>query len=259
MGKRYHLAKTALIFKDYHKYSTQKVYLLTFIFIMKKYWWKILCVLLMLYILTAGLLFPVPAIPKLNESARNLYYHVPMWYVMIVCFLVSSIYAIRHLRKNSIADDLRSREFVNVGIGFGILGMLTGMEWASVAWGSPWSNDPKQVGAALCLLVYFAYAVLRHSIKNRLQQARLSAVYNIFAFALLVPLLFIIPAHFKSLHPGTDSKPFEALYSQASAFRKVSVPAMFAWILLGIWIYDIRIRTIRLSSPELFKKSPQHS
>lgn len=195
---------------------------------------------------------PVPAIPKLNESARNLFYHVPMWYVMIVCFLISSIFALKFLRSNRIAHDLISKEFVLVGIGFGGLGMLTGMEWASIAWGAPWSNDPKQVGAALCLLVYFAYIVLRNSVKDPDKQARLSAVYNVFAFALLVPLLFIIPAHFKSLHPGTDSKPFEALYSQASGFRRVSVPAMFAWILLGIWIFDLRYRTKKLLNPELF-------
>jgi heme exporter protein C len=94
--------------------------------------------------------------------------------------------------------------------------------------------------------------VLRNSVKDPAKQARLSAVYNVFAFALLVPLLFIIPAHFKSLHPGTDSKPFEALYTQAAQFRKVSVPAMFAWILLGVWIADLRIRFLKLSEPERF-------
>ncbi len=218
----------------------------------KKYWWKVLCVILLVYILVGGILFPVPVIPKLNESARNLFFHVPMWYVMIICFLVSAVYALKFLRSNQLGHDTRSHEFVRVGIGFGILGMLTGMEWASVAWGSPWSNDPKQVGAALCLLVYFAYMVLRNSVKDPAKQARLSAVYNVFAFALLVPLLFIIPAHFKSLHPGTDSKPFEALYTQAAAFRKVSVPAMLAWILLGVWIADLRIRFLKLSEPEKF-------
>ena len=222
---------------------------------MLKHWWKILCSILLLYIFSAGIIFDIPAIPKLNESARNLFYHVPMWYVMIICFLISAIYSIRYLKNNAIKDDILSREFVFVGIGFGSLGMITGMEWASIAWGAPWSNDPKQVGAALCLLTYFAYVLLRSSIKDEDKQARLSAVYNVFAFALLVPLLFIIPAHFKSLHPGTDSKPFEALYTQAAAFRKLSIPAMFGWILLGVWITTLRYRIIKLEHPEYFKTS----
>ena len=221
-------------------------------FFMARYWWKILCALLLLYIFTGGILLPVPAIPKLNESARNLFYHVPMWYVMITCFLISSIYGLKFLRHNRMKDDIVSREFVNVGIAFGCLGMLTGMEWANIAWGAPWSNDPKQVGAALCLLTYFAYLVLRNSVKDPNKEARLAAVYNVFSFALLVPLLFIIPAHFKSLHPGTDSKPFEALYTQAAAFRTLSIPAMVAWILLGVWIFDLRYRTRKLENPTLF-------
>lgn len=219
---------------------------------MAKYWWKILCAVLLLYIFSGGILLSIPAIPKLNESARNLFYHVPMWYVMIVCFLVSAVYALKFLRSNKPMHDMKSKEFVFVGIAFGCLGMLTGMEWASIAWGAPWSNDPKQVGAALCLLTYFAYLVLRNSVKDQNKQARLSAVYNVFAFALLVPLLFIIPAHFKSLHPGTDSKPFEALYTQAAEFRRLSIPAMFAWILLGVWITDIRIRINKLENPEIY-------
>lgn len=223
-----------------------------FLELMAKYWWKILCTLLLLYCIIGGILLPIPAIPKLNESARNLFFHVPMWYVMIVCFLVSSIFGLKYLRGNQIKNDIISKEFVLVGIAFGILGMITGMEWANIAWGAAWSNDPKQVGAALCLLVYMAYLVLRNSIKDEDKQARLAAIYNIFAFALLVPLLFIIPAHFKSLHPGTDSKPFEALYTQSSGFRRVSVPAMFAWILLGFWIFDLRYRTKKLTNPELF-------
>ncbi|HNB81833.1 MAG TPA: cytochrome c biogenesis protein CcsA [Chitinophagaceae bacterium] len=208
--------------------------------------------LLLVYIFSGGILLSVPAIPKLNESARNLFYHVPMWYVMIVSFLVSAIYSLKYLRRNLAKDDLISREFIYTGIGFGCLGMLTGMEWASVAWGSPWSNDPKQVGAALCLLTYFAYLVLRNSVKDPQKQARLASVYNVFAFALLVPLLFIIPAHFKSLHPGTDSKPFEALYTQAAEFRRLSIPAMLGWILLGVWIATLRIRIKKLENPEYF-------
>ncbi len=209
---------------------------------MKKYWWKILTVLLLGYVIIAGMLMKVPRIPKLNESARNLFYHVPMWYAMIVLFLVSCIHGIKYLRKGDLVQDAISHEYVKVGIVFGCLGMLTGMEWASVAWGSPWSNDPKQVGSALCLLTYLAYQVLRSSIPDIDKRAKVAAVYNIFSFALIIPLIFIIPGFSKSLHPGTEGKPFEALYSQASVLRKVSVPAMFAWTMLGLWLANLKVR-----------------
>lgn len=217
-----------------------------------RHWWKILCSLLLFWVVIGGMLIDIPAIPKLNESARNLFYHVPMWYVMIISFLISAILAILFLIKNKAKYDAMSKIFVDVGIYFGILGLVTGMLWASVTWGKPWSNDPKQIGSFLCLLTYMAYVVLR-AIATEKHSAKLASVYNIFAFALIIPLLYILPARFESLHPGTTDGPLKALYSQAAAFRKVSLPAMIGWILLGVWIFQIqwRIRKIELKRNEI--------
>ena len=44
---------------------------------------KILCVLLLTFTATAGILFEVPRLPILNETIRVLYFHVPMWFTMI--------------------------------------------------------------------------------------------------------------------------------------------------------------------------------
>lgn len=213
---------------------------------MARYWWKILCVLILLYVIVMGILIEIPYLPKLKESIRNLFYHVPMWYVMLFSFLMSFIYAIVYLRKNDEKYDIMSQEFVNTGIWFGCFGMVTGMEWAYIQWGAPWSNDPKQVGAALTLLIYFAYSVLRNSVKEEDKRARLAAVYNIFSFALVIPLVYLVPAHFASLHPGSDNKPFEALKTQDHMLRYVSLPAMVGWILLGLWVFDIRYRTRKI-------------
>ena len=175
-----------------------------------------------------------------------------MWYVMLFSFLLSVIYSIIYLRSNKLKYDIISNEFVIVGLCFGSLGMLTGMEWAYIQWGAPWSNDPKQVGAALTLLIYLAYTILRNSLPDADKRARLASVYNIFSFALLIPLVYIIPSHLASLHPGSDNKPFEALKTQDSLLRYVSIPAMLGWILLGLWIFDIRLRIKKIESPEIF-------
>lgn len=199
-----------------------------------------------------GILIEIPYLPKLKESIRNLFYHVPMWYVMLFSFFMSFIYSIIYLSKSTIKYDIISNEFVNTGIWFGCFGMVTGMEWASIQWGQPWSNDPKQIGAALTLLIYFAYSILRNSIKEEDKKARLAAVYNVFSFALIIPLVYIVPAHFASLHPGADNKPFEALKTQDNLLKLVSLPAMLGWILLGLWVFDIRYRIRKLQQPELF-------
>ena len=129
-----------------------------------------------------------------------------------------------------------------LGLVFGILGMLTGMLWANYAWGSPWHGDPKQNGAAIALLVYLAYFVLRGSIENEEQKGRLSAVYNIFAFAAMVPLIFIIPRMTSSMHPGNGGNPAFNMYDLDSKMRLIFYPAVVGWFLIGMWIVSLRVR-----------------
>jgi heme exporter protein C len=207
-----------------------------------KFWLKIIAVVLLLYVHLAGLLAEVPRLDILNETIRALYFHVPMWFGMVLLFVISVYYAVRYLKNPSADSDLKSVQFANVGLVFGILGMITGMLWANYTWGSFWHGDPKQKGAAIALLVYLAYFVLRGSIENQEQRARLSAVYNIFAFAAMIPLIFIIPRLQDSLHPGSGGNPGFNAYDLDSRMRLIFYPAVVAWFLIGLWIAEQRIR-----------------
>ena len=79
-------------------------------------------------------------------------------------------------------------------------------------------------------------------IDNEEQKARLSAVYNIFAFAAMIPLIFIILRMTSSMHPGSGGNPGFNMYDLDSKMRMVFYPAVAGWILLGIWIATLRIR-----------------
>ena len=203
---------------------------------------KISAIILLVYVHTAGMLMDVPRLNIINESIRGLYFHVPMWFGMVFLFLLSVIYAILYLNKPNSNYDHKSVEFANVGLIFGILGTVTGMIWANYTWGSPWHGDPKQNGAAIALLVYLAYFILRGSVDNEEQRGRLSAVYNIFAFAAMIPLIFIIPRLQDSMHPGNGGNPGFNAYDLDNRMRLVFYPAVIAWILVGVWIGSIRIR-----------------
>jgi len=207
-----------------------------------KAWIKILAVLLLFYTIIAGFLFDVPRLNIVNETIRALYFHVPMWFGMVVLFLVSTVYSIQYLRNPAIEKDIYAVEFANTGLLLGLLGIVTGMIWANYTWGSPWHGDPKQNGAAISLLVYLAYFVLRGSVENEDQRARLSAVYNIFAFAAMIPLIFVIPRMTSSMHPGSGGNPGFNMYDLDSNMRMVFYPAVAGWILLGVWIASLRIR-----------------
>jgi len=209
---------------------------------MRKWWWKILTVLLMLYVIYAGLLFDVPRLVILNETIRVLHFHVPMWFGMVLLLLSSVVYAIKNLANPSEKNDVMSLELANVGVLFGVMGIITGMIWANYTWGEPWSNDPKQNAAAIGCLIYFAYFILRGSIEDENAKARISAIYNIFAFAILIPLLFILPRLTDSLHPGNGGNPGFNAYDLDNDLRKVFYTAVLGWTLLGFWIASIRIR-----------------
>src|SRR2546421_230032 len=121
---------------------------------MHKSWWKILCVILLIYTFTAGLLMNVPRLPALSETIRN---------------------------------------------------------------------------------IYFAYMVLRDSIPDIDKRARISAVYNIFAYALLFPTIWIIPRLLPSLHPGGENgNPALNFKDIDDSMRLVFYPAVIGWTLLGV-------------------------
>jgi len=210
---------------------------------LRQKWWKIVCVILLSYTVLAGFLGNVPAKPILNETIRNLYFHVAMWFAMMIMFIVSLVYSIKYLRTNNQLFDIYALEYAKMGLVFGALGLLTGSIWARWTWGAWWSNDPKQLGATIALLIYFAYLVLRNSMTDLDKRARIGAVYNIFAFCMLFPTIWIIPRLMESLHPGGMGNPAFDTKDIDARMRVVFWPgAVPGWTLLGVWIATLRIR-----------------
>ena len=213
---------------------------------MKNTWWKALAVVIMTYVIFWGLVGPVPRQPILNESIRNVSFHVPLWFSMIIMLLTSVIYSIRYLRKGRLDDDTVAVEFANTAILFGILGCLTGAIWANFTWGDPWPNDPKLNSVAVGMLMYLAYLILRGSFEDEQRRARISSVYNIFAFAVFIPLIFIVPRLTDSLHPGNGGNPAFGKYDMDNNLRLVLYPAFIGMTLIGVWITQLRVRLRRL-------------
>ena len=228
---------------------------------MYKSWWKILCVILLLFTFTAGLLIKIPRLPALEETSRNLFFHVGMWMAMMALFTISFVNSIRYLRSFDLKYDIYARQFATSGILFGILGYSTGAIWMSYTWADPnnplfqsfsaLAREPKLIGAAIALLIYFAYLVLRDSINDMDKRARISSVYNIFAYAMLFPAIWIVPRLLPSLHPGQEGNPAMNFKDVSSEMRIVELPAFVGWALLGVWITTLKIRLALLKEKKL--------
>ena len=196
----------------------------------------------MFYVAWMGFMGKVPRLPILNETVRNLYFHVPMWFGMILIFLASAWYSIQYLRTGNLDHDVRAGTHAEIGIVFGLLGITTGMVWARFTWGEYWSNDPKQNASAVGLMIYMGYLLLRGSVSSVRDRARIASVYNIFAFAVLIPLIYILPRYTDSLHPGNGGNPGFNPYDQARHMRPVFYPAVLGWTLVGFWLANLLVR-----------------
>lgn len=209
---------------------------------MKLAWWKIATILILGYVLVLGLTGEVPRQAILNETVRNLYFHVTMWFSMVLFLFVSLFHSIAYLRSGRIESDDKAVEFVNTGILFGLIGFVTGALWGKYTWGSALPKDPKILSAVIAMLAYFAYIILRGAFEDDQKRARISSVYNIFAFVIFNVLIFILPRMTDTLHPGQGGNPGFNIYDNDNVMKPVFYPAIIGWMLLGLWMTTLRIR-----------------
>jgi heme exporter protein C len=206
-------------------------------------WWKIASVMIILYTIVWGLLNPVPRLDILNETIRNVYYHVPIWFAMLFQMGYSVVYAIKHLSKNDLRSDIISDQTAQIGLFFALPGLLTGSMWAKFTWGTWWTfQDPKLNGVAIAVLIYLAYFILRSSIDDEQKRGRIAAVYNIFAFVMMFVFIMVLPRLTDSLHPGNGGNPAFGKYDLDSDMRMVFYPAVVGWVLFSLWILDVKKR-----------------
>lgn len=189
-----------------------------------------------------GFAFPYRSI--LNETVRNTFFHVAIWFAMYTVLLVGLIYSIKFLINPKMRSDIIASSFTEVGVLLGLLGIATGSMWAKFSWGAFWTPDIKLNTSASFILIYSAYLILRASITDQDRRARISAAYNIFAFASLIPLLIIIPrlASMDSLHPGNGGNPALGGEDLDNTLRMVFYPAIIGLSLLSVWVASLVTR-----------------
>lgn len=215
---------------------------------MKDSWYKIVSAICILYTLVWGLLGPVPRLDILNESIRNVYYHVPIWFAMLFQMGASVFYSIRYLRSQKKEDETVAYNAALVGIFLSIPGMITGSLWAKYTWGTWWTfQDPKLNGVAIGIMMYLIYFILRASIIQETARARVSSVFNIFAFVMLILFIMVFPRLTDSLHPGNGGNPAFGKYDLDNNMRLVFYPAVIGWVCFSGWLLNILNRISNLN------------
>lgn len=196
-------------------------------------------------VLLAAFLLNIPKINILEHTARNLYFHVPMWFTMMAAVFVSAYHSFKVLKTGDLVEDIRALQAARVGAFFGVLGLLTGIVWSKFTWyvGTDiwWNMDPRQYMVSLQLLIYGAYFVLRSALDDPRKRSRIAAVYNLFAATTTPFLLYVIPRQMESLHPGAEGNP---AFSEITdpLMRLVFYPAIIGFIGIFWVVYTQRVR-----------------
>lgn len=187
--------------------------------------------------------FSFPYREQLYETIRNLFFHVPMWFVMLFLGARSLWASLLYLRKENLEQDSIAKSAVELAVFFAVLGLLSGSIWARFTWGSWWVfQDIKLNGALLTTLIYSSYLFLRNNIAEPILRGKIAAVYNIFAFVLMYVFLIFLPRKMDSLHPGNGGNPAFSAYDLDQNLRIFFYPTVIGFILLSLWILDLKIR-----------------
>jgi heme exporter protein C len=232
-----------------------------------KNFWKYLLLILMVFVLFAGIIPPIvnhpqkwyefPLIPGLEEKAKIIFFHVPTAWLTVLAYFVAMYYGIQYLRKKDIYDDMKSVSSATLGLVFCVLATVTGSVWAKFNWGSFWHWDPRETSIFILLLIYGAYFALRSALDSEEKRARLSAIYSIIAFLTTPFFIFIMPRLMIGLHPGSleldpatgqvkaSANPV-IKFQMAANMRVVFFLSLFAFTILFFWLWNLAHRILKL-------------
>lgn len=170
-----------------------------------------------------AVLYVVPPAEGLGDLVRIAFFHIPVAWVSVLAFMLAALWSVQYLRTRDIRYDWKSSTAAMLGLIFCLLATISGGIFAKLTWGAYWNWDPRQTTIFILLLIYGAYIVLRSSIQEEEERARISAVYAALS-SLTVPfLVFIIPRFYFSLHP-------EPVFNGVG---KVEMDAVMLYVLLA--------------------------
>ena len=131
---------------------------------------------------------------------RLLYFHVPAWWTAFLAVALSGVFSALYLIKKDLRYDAIAVSVTEVAVVFLIMGITLGSIWARIIWGIWWAWDARLTSALICVLLYSGYLMLRRSIEEPAQRARISAVFSLFAF-IDVPIVWFSIRWWRTQHP----------------------------------------------------------
>jgi heme exporter protein C len=119
--------------------------------------------------------------------------------------MAAGIAGIIYLWKKDLKWDIVEVAAVEISMVFFGITIVMGSIWARPIWNTWWTWDPRLTTAAITMMVYAAYMMLRQGIEEPERRARFGAVYTILGFV-AVPITFISIRLLRTIHPVVVGK-----------------------------------------------------
>lgn len=171
---------------------------------------------------------------------RLLYFHVPAWWSAFVSVALSGVFSALYLSRKNLRFDAIAASITEVAVIFLIMGITLGSIWGRIIWGIWWTWDARLTSALVCVLLYCGYLVLRRSMEEAAQRARISAVYSLFAFT-DVPIVWFSIRWWRTQHPQPMQLPPEMWHTML-------------WNWLGMALLTAALALIRFEQEEAVRK-----
>lgn len=137
-----------------------------------------------------------------GDVQRIFYIHVPAFFGAFTAFTATLIGGIQYLRTRDNKWDTLALAGVEVGLALSLVNLITGSIWARPIWNTWWTWDPRLTSAAVMVLTYAAYLMLRSGIENPDTRRRFASVYGILAMITVIATLIIIRIRPDTIHPS---------------------------------------------------------
>lgn len=171
---------------------------------------------------------------------RLLYFHVPAWWTAFLAVGLSAIFSALYLIKKNLRYDAMAASVTEVALVFLTMGITLGSIWGRITWGIWWTWDARLTSAFICVLLYAGYVMLRGSIEEPRQRARVAGVFSLFAFA-DVPIVWFSIRWWRTQHPQPMDLPAEMWHA-------------LLWNWLGMILLAAALLLIRLEQEEAERK-----
>lgn len=186
-----------------------------------------------------------PIEPVMGPIQKIFYFHVPSLWVLMLSTLVCGGASGAVLFKGSARGDRVAVASAELGVVFGLCGLVSGPLWGRVAWGHYWTWDARQTTTLMLWVLLLAYLLARKY--GGPASNRLAAALGLFAMA-DVPLVYLSATVWRTLHPSTKVVPT----LDRSMRPALYLSALFFIVLWGVLLaVRLRLEVLRTTMAEL--------